>query len=224
MNEQGASLNEDQANDTSKPKKEKKEKKLWSMSGRTKNKIKKKLYSFFGLTKKITELTWFSEDSFVINPVKKGNGVKPISRAFCQKLPEGWKGEDRFDVLDGKKPGPIDAVVETSFGRFAIEWETGNISSSHRALNKLAIGIIQSKLIGGILIVPTKKFYNYLTDRVGNYEELEAYFPLYKHLDIKDGILAIIAVEHDGTSEDAPIIGKGKDGNARKKAKRKKQS
>lgn len=168
------------------------------------------------LSKRITELVWHDNQKFIINPIKKGNGVKPIRKLFCENLPPNWIGEDKFDVLLGKKPGPIDAVIETTFGRFAIEWETGNISSSHRALNKLAIGIIQNKLIGGILILPTKRFYQYLTDRVGNYEELEPYFPLYKHLDIGEGVLAIIAVEYDDIDKNAPIIPKGKDGNAEK--------
>ncbi|MGA1841038.1 MAG: hypothetical protein ACMUIU_10470 [bacterium] len=39
---------------------------------------------------------------------------------------------------------------------FCVEWETGNISSSHRAINKMALGIIRDILIGGILIVPTR--------------------------------------------------------------------
>jgi hypothetical protein len=39
-------------------------------------------------------------------------------------------------------PGPIDAVLTEKQGDFAFEWETGNISSSHRALNKIALGLI----------------------------------------------------------------------------------
>ena len=42
-----------------------------------------------------------------------------------------------------EKPGKIDAVKNLPDGRyFAFEWETGNISSSHRALNKMAIGLL----------------------------------------------------------------------------------
>jgi hypothetical protein len=62
---------------------------------------------------------------------------------------------------------------------FALEWETGNVSSSHRSLNKLVLGIQRGLLVGGALIVPTKHMYRYLTDRVGNYEELAPFFDFY---------------------------------------------
>ena len=48
--------------------------------------------------------------------------------------------------------------------------------------------------------------YNYLTDRVGNYPEIEPYFPLWKALQVKEGILAVIAIEHDIVSKDVPRI------------------
>ncbi len=115
---------------------------------------------------------------------------------------------------DERSPGKVDAVRPTSVGPVALEWETGNISSSHRALNKMALGIMQKVLIGGVLIVPTRRFYAYLTDRVGNYEELKPYFPLWQSLAIQEGLLAIIAVEHDAEDTQAPRIAKGTDGRA----------
>jgi len=164
----------------------------------------------------ISSIVWHLSDKFIINPIRKGNGVVPIKENFIKYLvSKNWIPEYRLSFTEGINPGPVDVVKETSKGLFAVEWETGNISSSHRALNKIAIGIMHNKIIGGILILPTKVFANYLTDRIGNFEEIQPYFSLYtKKLD--RGIMGVFAVEHDGTSEDAPIIPKGKDGNAKK--------
>lgn len=162
-------------------------------------------------------VTWHSEDKFIVNPVAKGNGVFPIKNNFVKYLKgKGWKTEVRMRLALGMNPGPIDAIKETSYGIFAVEWETGNISSSHRALNKIGVGILQKEIIGGILILPTKQFGKFLTDRVGNYEEIAPYFILYQSINILEGVIAVIGVEYDGTDREAPIIAKGKDGNAKK--------
>lgn len=162
----------------------------------------------------IHSVKYFSKDGFVINPTKKGNGVKPIKNSFVETLSGlGWKGEARMTIVDGVNPGPIDAVKEFGNDLFAVEWETGNISSSHRALNKIATGIIQHNLIGGILVLPTKELSQYLTDRIGNYEELKPYFSLYSNLVITEGIICVISVSYDAAADDAPLIPKGKDGN-----------
>ncbi|MDI6824861.1 MAG: hypothetical protein QME93_08350 [Bacillota bacterium] len=97
---------------------------------------------------------------------------------------------------------------------FCVERETGNISSSHRAMNKMALGILRGLMAGGILILPTRQMYKYLTDRVGNFPELEPYFPLWQSLRVTRGFLAVIAVEHDGVSKDVPRIPKGTNGRA----------
>lgn len=47
--------------------------------------------------------------------------------------------EEPLDIAILKKPGKLDAVLYTDYGPVALEWETGNISSSHRALNKMAL-------------------------------------------------------------------------------------
>jgi hypothetical protein len=146
----------------------------------------------------------------------EGNGVKPIKGAFCLRLKrKGWALETRLSVATRKNPGPIDATKQLGKGQFfAVEWETGNVSSSHRALNKMALGIIKGILKGGILVLPTRHLYSYLTDRVGNFEEIEPYFDLWRSISCADGILAVIAVEHDGTSNKVPRITKGTDGRA----------
>ena len=97
---------------------------------------------------------------------------------------------------------------------FCVEWETGNVSSSHRAINKMALGILKKILIGGALIVPTREMYQYLTDRVGNFPEIEPYFPLWRALRVEEGLLLVIAIEHDAVSQDVPRIKKGTDGRA----------
>ena len=145
----------------------------------------------------------------------EGNGVKPIKQAFVNNLREnGWELETKLDIATATRSGPIDATYAIGRKYFAVEWETGNISSSHRALNKMSIGILNGVLIGGILILPTRDMYQYLTDRVGNFRELEPYFDLWKSLDCEEGYLAIIAIEHDGVSADVPRIPKGTDGRA----------
>ncbi|ABW66747.1 restriction endonuclease BamHI [Desulfosudis oleivorans Hxd3] len=126
----------------------------------------------------------------------------------------GWRLETPVDVATVRRPGPMDATIEVNGRLFCVEWETGNISSSHRAVNKMALGILKDILIGGVLILPTRKMYNYLTDRIGNFLELSPYFPLWKSLQVDEGLLAIIAIEHDGVSKDVERIPKGTDGRA----------
>ena len=112
--------------------------------------------------------------SFVLydQPGKKrgeGNGVKPIKEACMHRLESlGWSLETPVDVATVKRPGPMDATLLVGNRLFCVEWETGNISSSHRAINKMLLGILKDVLVGGVLIVPTRTMYRYLTDRVGN--------------------------------------------------------
>ena len=155
-------------------------------------------------------------DNFTIYPEKMANGVVPIKKEFMNVLvQQDWMLEHRMSIASRIRPGPIDAVKKVSNGHFfAVEWETGNISSSHRALNKMAVGLLDGVLAGGILILPSREMYQYLTDRIGNYAEIEPYFPVWRNLSIEKGVLAVIEVEHDATSLDAPQIKKGTDGRA----------
>lgn len=160
--------------------------------------------------------------SFVINPIKQANGVKPIKNGCMDRLyAHGWRHEKRMKIASDAKPGPVDAVKTLSGGReFVLEWETGNISSSHRALNKVAIGLLEKTIVGGALIVPSREMYRWLTDRVGNYREIEPYFPVWKNLRIDEGVLLVIEVEYDATSDQVPVIAKGTDGRAKKTKKK----
>lgn len=145
----------------------------------------------------------------------EGNGVKPIKEACMNQLIHfGWNLETTVDIATLKHPGPIDATYPVGDKLFCLEWETGNISSSHRALNKMALGILKKTLVGGVLILPTRSMYKYLTDRIGNYPEIEPYFPLWRALNVDDGLLIVIAIEHDGVSQQVPRIPKGTDGRA----------
>lgn len=178
--------------------------------------------------KAITAVRWPPRASrFTISPQSgkrrgEGNGVKPIKHAFVAHLVRaGWKPEQRFPGEGEEKstvrPGAFDAWLDLgSYGLkpFVVEWETGNISSSHRAVNKMALGLLGGHISGGVLVLPTRTLYRFLTDRVGNYEELEPYFLLWSSLSVGGGYLAVVAVEHDATSEKVPRIGKGTDGRA----------
>jgi hypothetical protein len=97
---------------------------------------------------------------------------------------------------------------------FALEWETGNISSSHRAVNKMVLGLLRGVLLGTALVLPSRKLYPYLTDRIGNYEELEPYFDVWRAVEIQEGFLAVFVIEHDAVDSSVPRIMKGTDGRA----------
>jgi len=165
----------------------------------------------------ISAVHWPPEnDQFVLKPERRANGVKPI-KLDCMKYlyDHGWRNENRMRIIANAKPGPVDAVKTLLGNReFVVEWETGNISSSHRALNKIAVGLLERIIMGGALIVPSRDMYNYLTDRVGNYREIEPYFPIWRSLSIDEGILLVIEVEHDSLSDEVPKISKGTDGRA----------
>jgi len=166
--------------------------------------------------KAIESVKWPPENSsFVINPGKNTNGVKPIKDLCVNYLEQnGWELEKPMYLGSRISPGPIDAVIRLeNFGEFAFEWETGNISSSHRALNKMALGLLTKTLIGGILVIPSRNLYYHLTDRIGNFAEIEPYFLMWKNINT-DGILAVIEIEHDSISGTVPKIPKGTDGRA----------
>lgn len=147
-------------------------------------------------------------DEFTIHPKKSVNGVKPIKKAFVHSLEvDGWKPEQR-KVLGS---GPVDALLTIQGQAVALEWETGNISSSHRSLNRMCLGMIQEAVVGGILVLPSHAFYYYLTDRVGNWRELEPFFTIWQRLPIK-GALAVVEVEHDALDVEVAPIPKGTDG------------
>ncbi len=165
----------------------------------------------------ISKMVWpLGSQKFSINPTQKGNGVKPIKTACMNHLKNnGWELEKRLQISSDIRPGPLDAVKPVGGNRiFALEWETGNISSSHRAVNKMVLGMLERVLVGGILILPSRAMYKYLTDRVGNFQELSPYFITFRNLNLRDGYLAVIEIEHDEVDTQALLIPKGTDGMA----------
>ncbi len=157
---------------------------------------------------------------FIIHPEsgKKrgaGNGVRPIKHRCIEMLTaNGWRVEQPVDDDAGCKLGTVDAILKVKPGRIAFEWETGNISSSHRALNKMALGLMRGVLVGAILVVPSRNLYRFLTDRVGNFDELVPYLDLWKSIPCTNGVLEIVVIEQDAESTNVPRIPKGTDGRA----------
>ncbi|MDP9363113.1 MAG: hypothetical protein M3Q10_02575 [Chloroflexota bacterium] len=68
--------------------------------------------------------------------------------------------------------------------------------------------------MAGVLVVPTRALYQYLTDRIGNIGEIQPYFRIYQRLSLPPCVFAVIEVEHDAVDYAAPLIGKGTDGRA----------
>ena len=153
--------------------------------------------------------------NFTINPTRHGNGVKPIKNACMTALKEnfGWQLETQIRYAT-RSPGRVDATKTLDNHLFALEWETGNISSSHRAVNKMVLGLLRGVLLGTALVLPSRKLYPYLTDRIGNYEELEPYFDVWRAVEIQEGFLAVFVIEHDAVDSSVPRIMKGTDGRA----------
>jgi hypothetical protein len=176
------------------------------------------------------------------------NGVGYLKRSFLDHMVniEGWRAEVGFDLGKNRTPPtlqlypslqPYQEPITSEFGDFdlvttapngthvAIEWETGNISSSHRSMNKLAIALGTGKVQAGVLILPSRALYEHLTDRIGNVNELSGYLTMWKDLEarVERGVLAISVVEHDSLTEDIdfPYLPTGNDGQAAKaRAKR----
>lgn len=158
---------------------------------------------------------------FIIHPEHgkkrgRGNGVRPIRDLFVAALSqvEGWKSESEVLGLPGAKPGDIDATLDHGGLRFCVEWETGNVSSVHRSLNKMSLCLLNRLIVGGTVIVPTRIMARYLTDRVANADELVPYFGVWRAIPINEGFLGVLIVEHDETSPDVPRFRKGTDGRA----------
>jgi hypothetical protein len=158
--------------------------------------------------------------SFTIYPQSgkkrgEGNGVKPIRDRFVADLKSrGWVIEGRAQNELGQGLGDFDAVLAGPKGPLVVEWETGNISSSHRSMNKLTMLVASGAIAAGTLVVPSRALYAYLTDRIGNIKELEPYFGLWKSVPCRQGVLEIVVIEHDATSENVLRIPKGTDGRA----------
>lgn len=156
-----------------------------------------------------------------LNPTKHGNGVKPIREGFVKALlkKSGWIKEHGMEI-PGMKKKPLDGYKKIGKLRIGLEWETGNVSSSFRALLKLISGLHNDQLDIAIHVLPSKAMYKFLTDRVGNVEELRPYFPIFKLIKINENkTLIILVVEHDEEDINSKLIKKGLDGMSLKRRK-----
>ncbi len=169
------------------------------------------------------------------------NGVKYLRTRFLSHMVdcEGWTQEKQVaiehlklqptlktypDLNDYREPitsgfGHFDFMTETDSGlKVAIEWETGNISSSHRSMNKLFIALSAGCIDAGILILPSRDLYQHLTDRIGNIGELSPYLTMWKKIGplVKHGLLAVAVVEQDALTDNNsfPYLPTGSDGRA----------
>ena len=177
---------------------------------------------------------------------KKGqwlrNGVGPIKRQFMDAVEaRGWILEKPLDLSDLLKTaaatedpfigypskqripeelrhevGALDCYFGCNGWRAVIEWETGNVSSSHRSMNKLCLALMARQAEVCVLIVPSRAMYEHLTDRIGNWMELNPYLGFWKMAgaNVKTGLLAVSVVEQDALTDDpvVPYIKAGKDG------------
>ena len=159
--------------------------------------------------------------TFTIHPQSgkkrgEGNGVGPIRLEFIKELrSRGWTIEGAAKNHLGQGLGDFDAVLLGPAGPIVAEWETGNISSSHRSMNKLTMLVSDGLIAAGTLIVPSRKLYVYLTDRIGNYRELEPYLKLWKSVPCKKGVLEVVVIEQDAESFKVRKIPKTTSGRAR---------
>jgi hypothetical protein len=143
----------------------------------------------------------------------KGNGVGPIKAKFVSTLGQyGWRIEGPAKNALDQRLGPYDAVHMGPEKPIIAEWETGNISSSHRSMNKLTMLLSTGVISAGVVVVPSRKLYKYLTDRIGNIQELEPYLALWRSVPCESGVLELIVFEHDAESTSVPKMPKGTDG------------
>ena len=150
--------------------------------------------------------------SVINNSEKNCNGVVPLKEPCYRMLEEeyGWYREKPLDILL-EKGGPIDVYKSFADGNgctnVGIEFETGNISSAHRSMNKLSLGVHNKELHLAVLMMPMHRLSYYLTDRVSNYEELRPYFSL-----VSDIPFIMIGFDVENYSSNVPCLLKGRDG------------
>ncbi len=100
-------------------------------------------------------------DKFTIYPQSgkkrgEGNGVVPIKNEFIKELRKlKWMIEGAAKNHLGQDLGDFDAVLPGPEGPVVVEWETGNISSSHRSMNKLTMLVSNGIIAAGTLVVPS---------------------------------------------------------------------
>ena len=181
-----------------------------------------------GVEEAIASVDWpHGSGQFTIRPIRRGNGVLPIKLPCISCLRDsGWRTEALPDLQDRVLTGgDLDALYQFTDNHgtvrhIALEWETGNIASSHRAINKLVTALKYRAIYVGVLVLPSNALAKYLTDRIGNIGELEPYIPMWAGYPIEEGLLRIYVMEHDATDSTAPLIPKRLDGMSFKRRRR----
>lgn len=135
---------------------------------------------------------------------------------YPSKIPIQPTGTEADEALH-RKVGDFDFYTEISKdARCVIEWETGNISSTHRSMNKLCLVMMAGLIDFGVVVLPSRHLYAHLTDRIGNWMELSPYLPFWSRAGqmVNRGLLAVTVVEHDELTDDPsiPYITQGADG------------
>ena len=144
-----------------------------------------------------------------------GNGVTPIKLGLMEELQsQGWKLEVPLDIAKVSRNGKLDAVLSTKRGPVTLEWETGNISSSHRALNKMAIGLMRGVIACGILVVPSRGLYRFSPTASATSTSLLPILTFGGRFPVNPVCWELVVIEHDATSTDVPRIPKGTSGRA----------
>jgi hypothetical protein len=64
------------------------------------------------------------------------------------------------------------------------------------------------------MIVASHRLYTFLTDRIGNFRELEPYLPFWGSVPYQAGVLEVVVFEHDAENAGSPLIPKMLDGMA----------
>jgi hypothetical protein len=155
-------------------------------------------------------------DKFNIHPAE-GNGVIPIKAAVLRCLIQrlGWCEETASPTsaaqTDGCPAGAVKAVAGT--GRFAVRWETGGFAFCHHAFNTLVLEILQGKLAGGALILPSRNLHRYLRDWTCSFPKLQPFFPVWaKVAHQQTCVLSVFEIEHDAEDRSLPLIDQSLEG------------
>lgn len=165
----------------------------------------------------INNISWpENQDTFALNPAKKGNGVTIIKPDKNCLLGHGWIPERT--ILPNV--GPIDALRIIDGKKFILEWETGNIASSYRSMTKLCHAFLKGSIAGAILVIPTKRMGQFLTDRISTLEELKPNFDYWRATSClkSDAILEVWAIEYDSLDASIPLIPKSMSGRRKQNA------
>lgn len=162
--------------------------------------------------KNTTNYDSFGTELYAINNSKKHiNGVTPIKEQIFNTLHHvfQWRREvtlPYFKMAAGKG-GPIDLFKKFEGYSAGVEFETGNIASVHRSINKLKTGWKKGDIDFACLILPVKKLSYFLTDRIANYEEIAPYFPIFD-----DFPLLVVGFDADLYTDTIAPISKEKSG------------